>query len=317
MSLGTRSLLAALLLGSCTGKTTRETGATDPDTPPTTAVTDTATMGPSTGSAGPGTGTFVPASDTATVTSPTPRICNGSELYCDRPYNAFATVCTHNAFANEVDGFVVPTPNQIPSFTTQLEDGVRCLMLDLYESGNELYLCHGLCGIWGQRKLVPALSEIDAWMRANPTEVVTFILESYIDESQVSDALTQAGLGQLVYRHNAPPGSPWPTLGTMIEREQRLVVFTDDNAANGNWHLDWDAYGWETPYNDSTFTCSDGRGSPDKPTRCSSSTTTPSAHSADVKRTGRSTTGTTSSSSVPLDAGRIAPTIRTPRSLPS
>ena len=45
-------------------------------------------------------------------------------------------------------------------------------------------------------------------------------------------------------------------------RNQRLVVFTDDEAANGTWHLHWPTYGWETPYDDPTFTCAPGRGDP-------------------------------------------------------
>jgi hypothetical protein len=40
------------------------------------------------------------------------------------------------------------------------------------------------------------------------------------------------------------------------------VVFTDDADANGIWHLDWRAHGWETPFDDDTFTCDSGRGDP-------------------------------------------------------
>ena len=77
--------------------------------------------------------------------------CNGDRAWCHRPYNELAVVCTHNAHSNQEDGFAIPTPNQIPSFTTQLEDGVRCLMLDTYDWNGELFLCHGACGFWGNR----------------------------------------------------------------------------------------------------------------------------------------------------------------------
>ncbi len=48
----------------------------------------------------------------------------------------------------------------------------------------------------------------------------------------------------------------------MVDSNRRLVVFTDDAAAAAPWHLHWPSWGWETPYNDPTFTCAHGRGDP-------------------------------------------------------
>ena len=205
--------------------------------------------------------------ETITPTAP----CMGSLDYCSRPYNEFAQVCTHNAMSNGEDGFTIPAPNQAYSFTKQLDDGVRCMMLDTYEHNGEPYLCHAVCGIWGERPLLDGLQEIAAWMAAHPREVVTFIMQSNLEESVFHQSLIDAGLAaasgeptddDVLYFHDAPPGSPWPTLGEMLEQEQRLVVFTDDTSANGAWHLDWQVYGWETPYNDASFSCEDGRGDP-------------------------------------------------------
>jgi len=108
-------------------------------------------------------------------------------------------------------------------------------------------------------------------MAAHPNEVVTFIMQSNISESVLHQSLVEAGLADVsgaptaadpLYFHDAPPGSPWPPVGWMLAQNQRLVVFTDDEAANGSWHLDWRVYGWETPYNDPSHTCSPGRGEP-------------------------------------------------------
>jgi len=163
--------------------------------------------------------------------------------------------------SNVADGFVLPTPNQTPGLTRQLDDGVRCLMLDTYWFEDQAALCHGLCGPWGLRPLHEALVEVRQWLEAHPTEIVAFILEAYLDEGQTLRALTDAGLLPLLYAHGGI-GRPWPSLGEMIDGNQRLVVFTDDENSNGTWHLDWRRLGWETPFDDPSFTCDPGRGDP-------------------------------------------------------
>ena len=188
-------------------------------------------------------------------------VCEGSADLCDRPYNQVSVVCTHNAMSSIEDGFVIPTPNQRWSFLHQLDDGVRCMMLDTYMDQGEPKLCHAYCGL-GATPWVPMLQSVRVWLDAHPREVLSFVLEAYISEAETQQALVDGGVFGRVYHHAAPPGSPWPTLRQLIERDQRLVIFTDDAAANGDWHLDWRAYGWETPYDDPTFTCVHGRGAP-------------------------------------------------------
>lgn len=197
--------------------------------------------------------------------------CNGHTAYCDRPYNLVIQPCTHNAFSSKAYRFVIPTPNQTRTLTEQLDGGVRALMLDTYFWKDDLYLCHGECGPWGNRKLVDGLNEIRAWMDTHPRDIVTFILEAYITEAQTLSALELSGLAAPggvddpafpLYHAAGPPGSPWPTLGDMLAHNQRLVVFTDDAAATASWHLHWPTWGWETPYGDAAFPCTHGRGDP-------------------------------------------------------
>jgi hypothetical protein len=189
------------------------------------------------------------------------RDCGGYADYCERPYNEVSQVCTHNAMSNVVDGFVFPTPNQTQGLTRQLDDGVRCLMLDTYWHEGEASLCHGACGIWGVRPLQDGLVEVREWLESHPTDILTFILEAYLDEAQTRQALTAAGLDPFLYRH-AGIGTPWPTYGEMIDANERLVVFTDDADSTEAWHLDWRTHGWETPFNDESFSCVPGRGDP-------------------------------------------------------
>ncbi len=188
--------------------------------------------------------------------------CNGSVEYCDRPYNQVSQVCTHNAMSNSKDwSIAIPTANQGHSFIRQLDDGVRCMMLDTFEFSGYPALCHSDC-LLSSTRWIPMLKNLALWLEENPGEIVTFILESNISEEATQQALVDGQVWDLVYHHDAPAGSPWPTLGWMVENNQRLVVFTDDSAANGEWHLLWSEYGWETPYDDSTFTCEDNRGDP-------------------------------------------------------
>ena len=187
--------------------------------------------------------------------------CNGGAGNCDRAYDDVSVICTHNAYSNEEDGFWLPTPNQKYSFERQLDDGVRCMMLDTYMEQGEPSLCHAHCGL-GATPWIPMLQSVDEWLEENPGSVLSFILEPYITETETEQALRDAGIFDRVYHHTGPPGTPWPTLRQLLETDQRLVVFTADAAANDTWHLNWTRFGWETPFDDPTFTCADGRGDP-------------------------------------------------------
>ena len=197
--------------------------------------------------------------------------CNGSPAYCERPYNQVAQLCTHNAMSSQWYGFSIPTPNQKWSITEQLDQGARCLMLDTYEYLGEPYFCHGACGPWGALPMKDGLDEIRFWLEKHPGDVVTLILEAYLSENKTLAALVGSELAAPggvadeafpLYVRGEAPGTPWPTLGEMVAKNQRLVVFTDDGASNGTWHMDWRKYGWETPYNDPEFTCVANRGDP-------------------------------------------------------
>lgn len=189
--------------------------------------------------------------------------CNGDPELCDRPYDEVVYLTTHNAHSNTDYGFTIPLPNQPRNVIWQLENGVRALMLDTYLHLGRAYLCHGVCGPWGKKKLRPVLEEIRLFLEANPAEVLTLILESYLSEERTEAAFSDAGLLPFLYAHDG--GSDWPTLRELLTAGTPLVVFTDDSSATLGWHhYVWD-YAWELPfdYGDvGEFTCEDGRGSP-------------------------------------------------------
>ena len=72
-------------------------------------------------------------------------------------------------------------------------------------------------GSWG---------DVCAFLQDNPREVVTLIFDNQVPAARVAAALEQADLARWLYAQ--PRGAAWPTLGALIERNERLVVFVSD-----------------------------------------------------------------------------------------
>jgi len=187
-----------------------------------------------------------------------PEACNLHRALCDRAYNDVAYATTHNAFSNEEDGWIAP--NQRVPMPRQLAQGVRGLMLDFHYDEGVAHLCHGTC-LAGKKPLVDGLAEITTFLNAHPREVVTLILEVYVEPEDVRAAFEASGLLEMVYVRD--PAVGWPTLRTMIEANTRVVVFTDDAGGTFPWYHDvWD-YNVETHFSVAApedFTCLPNRG---------------------------------------------------------
>ena len=195
---------------------------------------------------------------------PIPPECNGSVELCDRRYDEVVYPTTHNAMSNAEDGW--SNPNQDFGIARQLDDGVRALMLDTHLWDGEILLCHALCPL-GSLPLVDGLGLIEDFLHANRGEVVTIIFESYITADQTAEAFHAAGLDH--YLHAQTPGEPWPTLRELIDADQRLIVFTDDDGGGAyDWYMDVWAHAYETNFQATTiddFTCDPNRGTPGNP----------------------------------------------------
>ncbi|WP_338702965.1 hypothetical protein V2W30_36960 [Streptomyces sp. Q6] len=207
-----------------------------------------------------------------------PRVCQGSAKLCDRRYDEVAYLTSHNAMSTTVDRFIGPL--QDPGITAQLDDGVRALQIDTYrwERPDEiagrlsdsdftpaqqalvrsavnainpprdgLWLCHAVCRA-GAVELVAALRGIGDWMRAHPTDVVTFIVQDAISGEDTAKAFAEAGLDDLVHTPDPDPARPWPTLGDMIDSGRRLVVFAEQADGPAPWYRNFYRYGMETPF---------------------------------------------------------------------
>jgi hypothetical protein len=190
---------------------------------------------------------------------PIPPECNGSLALCARRFDEVSYATTHNAMSNAADNWV--NPNQNVGITAQLDAGVRGLMLDIHEWGEDVLLCHGLCPL-GSLPLTAGLAEIHSFLAANRGDVVTIIFESYVPAPRVDAAFRTASLDNHVHTH--APGTPWPTLRELIDTDERLIVLTDDDGGGTYpWYMDVWAQAFDNPYAAETvddFTCAGGRG---------------------------------------------------------
>ncbi|RIA09307.1 putative secreted protein (Por secretion system target) [Flavobacteriaceae bacterium MAR_2010_72] len=185
--------------------------------------------------------------------------CNGAVDSCNKKYNEVAYLTTHNAFNSGQDGFAFP--NQNNNIATQLNDGVRGLMIDVYDSNGTPVVYHG-SSIFGSEPLSRYLNDIKSFLDNNPNEIITIIFQNDpgVSANTIENDFNQAGLSN--YLHVQNKFSPWPTLQTMINANKRLVVFNEvNNATPGQ---DWYHHIWDfaVEINYGSINCDYGRGNP-------------------------------------------------------
>lgn len=164
--------------------------------------------------------------------------CNGQIEVCSKPYDQVAFLTTHNAFNTGSESFLFP--NQNFGIADQLQDGVRAFMLDVYDFWGNTVVYHGSWSL-GYQDIQDDLGEVKTFLDSHPNEVVTLILECYVSSGTIESELTDAGL--MSYLYTKIDGQPWSTMQEIIDANQRLVIFTDqdDASANQGWyHYMWD-----------------------------------------------------------------------------
>ncbi len=92
-----------------------------------------------------------------------------------------------------------------------------------------IFLCHGFCEL-GAITLSSALDDIRSFLVTHPGDVVVIINQDEgATPTDIERAFEQAGLLDLVY---PGPLGPFPTLRTMVDSNQRLVVMAENDAGN-------------------------------------------------------------------------------------
>jgi hypothetical protein len=109
----------------------------------------------------------------------------------------------------------------------------------------EIFLCHTVCEL-GATKMAEALADLREFLDQNPGEVVILFIEPYVPPAEIARAFDEAGLSE----HAAvlDRSEPLPTLGELVRRDERLIVFTERDADGSvPWYLDGFEYVQDTP----------------------------------------------------------------------
>ncbi|KAL9716525.1 hypothetical protein Ac2012v2_000973 [Leucoagaricus gongylophorus] len=141
--------------------------------------------------------------------------------------------------------------------------------MQAHNNTGTIELCHTDCRLFDGGTLHDYLAKVGDWLDANPNEVLALLIVN-IDNLPVGlyDEIFKA-VGLDVRSFKPPsiplPAASWPTLGAMINSNQRLVTFMD-NGADGSvpYILDEFTHVWETAFDvtDPTFNCDMNRTSP-------------------------------------------------------
>lgn len=179
-------------------------------------------------------------------------VCNGHAELCERGYGTLTYVGTHNSYAVGVN---ILAANQDHDITRQLDDGVRMLQMQAHDEEGVIKLCHTLCLLYDGGTLETYLRTVKTWLDANPNEVISLLIvnSDNVAATRFADIFASTGIDTLSYR---PPSSPiaaadWPTLGEMIDSNQRVVTFLSTSAdmAAVPYLIDEFSNVWETAFN--------------------------------------------------------------------
>lgn len=169
------------------------------------------------------------------------------------PFNKYSWLTTHNSYAlsgsTSATGSTILSPtNQEDTVTSQLKNGVRGLMLDMYDFNNDIWLCHSFDGkcynLTSFQPAINVLKEIQVFLEANPTEIVTIFIEDYVTSPQgLTKVFNSSGLSNYWFPVSEMPksGGDWPTVDDMVQKNQRLVVFTSKSSKEATEGI---AYEW-------------------------------------------------------------------------
>ncbi|MEO0493366.1 MAG: hypothetical protein AAF081_08115 [Actinomycetota bacterium] len=212
--------------------------------------------------------------------------CNGAVELCERRLDEVVFAGSHNAMSSTDLGWDLAM--QTGDMVAQLDHGVRALLIDalywraegFFEGGDDgaasavidaalsgdeprsgTWLCHGFCAL-GATDLTAGLADISLWLDANPREVLLILVQDEISPDDLIAAFERSGLIERVHTHE--PGTPWPALGELIDLDERIVVWGENNGTPDSWFQNmWDTSFTETPFAfalRSDFSCAPNRG---------------------------------------------------------
>ena len=84
---------------------------------------------------------------------------------------------------------------------------------------------------FSQSPAIDTLKEVEAFLAANPSEIVTLILEDYVESPNgLTKVFNASGLMKYWFPVSNMPqnGQDWPLVKDMVANNQRLIVFTTE-----------------------------------------------------------------------------------------
>jgi hypothetical protein len=109
----------------------------------------------------------------------------------------------------------------------------------------DVWLCHTVCEL-GATRTVDALEVIRKFLDENRGEVVILFIEPYVPPADVAKVFERSGLDRYVV--TLARDEPLPTLGQLVRRNRRVVVFTEKDAdGTVPWYLDGFSFVQDTP----------------------------------------------------------------------
>lgn len=162
--------------------------------------------------------------------------CNGNSDFCGRIYSNISWIGTHDsAFVGSIDD---PRVNQEVSVNDQLDAGIRFLQAQTHVStfGDTLEMCHTSCLLEDAGSLEEYLTTVKTWLDGHADEVLTMLLVNgdNVDVSSFDDVFVSSGLKDYTFVPSTSPDplgiADWPTLGDLIEKGTRLIMFLDAEA---------------------------------------------------------------------------------------
>lgn len=98
--------------------------------------------------------------------------------------------------------------------------------------------------VYFQQPAINVLKEIQVFLEANPSEIVTIFIEDYVTSPQgLTKIFNASGLSTYWFPVSQMPknGGDWPTVDDMVQKNQRLVVFTSISSKEATEGI---AYQW-------------------------------------------------------------------------
>jgi hypothetical protein len=109
----------------------------------------------------------------------------------------------------------------------------------------DVWLCHTVCEL-GATNMVDSLEEIRKFLDDNRGEVVILFIEPYVAPADIAKVFERSGLDRYVV--TLARDEPLPTLGQLVRRNRRVVVFTEKDAdGTVPWYLDGFSFVQDTP----------------------------------------------------------------------